>query len=424
MKAYSRVLLIVAAIWLSAMAVFVGMTQSYRSTNTDPVFVNDMVQTVKKHWGDFETFDGSTFAEEMLIFDSGDFIVYSTAGKELAEVRSTEEAMQRGCLCLAVAQDSRFLGTVVIPDPDKQHYDLVRQRLGMAAVLMSLVFLLTGALYGIYVRRTIIVPFRKMERFAENVANGELNEPLMLEQNNLFGAFTASFDIMREELLESRRREEALKIKEKELVASLSHDLKTPLTGIKLLCELLKVKVQDEYVSGKISSIHQKAQQMDILISDLLASTLDDLGKMTVDCCDEPSGLLHELLKAHDTKGLVHEAAVPECLICTDRSRLSQVIGNLISNSYKYAGTKIDASCRIKDNYLELSLQDYGGGVPEEELPLLTNKFYRGKSNSAGKDGSGLGLYIASELMARMNGELLCSSRNGGFCATLLIPLS
>ncbi len=424
MKAYSRVMLLVAAIWACMIAVFVGLTQSYRVEGTDPVFINDMVHTVRRHWGDLDTLDSGEFSDEMLIFDSNDFLIYSTAGKDLAEIRSVEEGMQRGCLCLAVAQDSRFLGTIVIPDPDKQHYDLVRQRLGLAAVIMSLVFLLTGGLYGLYVRRTIIVPFRKMERFAENVANGELDEPLMLEQNNLFGAFTASFDIMREELRESRRREEALKIKEKELVASLSHDLKTPLTGIKLLCELLKVKVQDEYVSGKIGSIHQKAQQMDILISDLLASTLDDLGEMTIDCCDESSELLPELLKAHDTKGLVRGEEVPECLICTDRLRLSQVIGNLISNSYKYAGTPIDASFRIKDNYLELSLQDYGGGVPEEELPLLTNKFYRGKANSGGKDGSGLGLYIASELMERMNGELICSSRKGGFCAALLIPLS
>ena len=158
MKVYSRVMLLVAAIWACMIAVFVGLTQSYRVEGTDPVFINDMVHTVRRHWGDLDTLDSGEFSDEMLIFDSNDFLIYSTAGKDLAEIRSVEEGMQRGCLCLAVAQDSRFLGTIVIPDPDKQHYDLVRQRLGLAAVIMSLVFLLTGGLYGLYVRRTIIVP--------------------------------------------------------------------------------------------------------------------------------------------------------------------------------------------------------------------------------------------------------------------------
>ncbi len=424
MKSYSKVLLLIAALLLAAVAVFFGMAHSYRSQETDPMFLNDLLQNVKKHWDDPKSVDTALYTPEMILFDSEGFIRYSTAQQRLAGIDSPQEALHDGCLCLAVTENTRFLGTLVIPDPNKTYFELVRQRLWIACGVTALLFVLAGVLYGVYVYRTIIVPFRKMETFAENVAAVGLDQPLMLEQNNLFGAFTESFDIMREELKASRQREHALKIKEKELVASLSHDLKTPLTGIKLLCELLRVKVQDEYLISKITSIHQKAEHMDVLISDLLASALEDLGEMSVSCQDEPSSILHELLLAHDTQGLVREGELPECLLFADRQRLSQIIGNLISNSYKYAGTAIDAGYRIKDRYLELSLQDYGGGVPEEELSLLTNKFYRGKTNAAGKDGSGLGLYIASELMAKMNGELICSCRNGGFCVTLLIPLS
>ena len=424
MKAYTRMLYLIAAILLAAIAVFALLTRSYRSHETDPLLLNDMLQTVKAHWEDMDSLDTGQFAGEMLIFNSEDFIVYSTAQKELTGIGSVQEAIHRGCVCLAVSEDSRFLGTIVIPDPDKTYYVLARRRLLIACGVTALLFLLAGLLYGSYVHRTIIAPFRKMERFAENVAGGNLDEPLMLEQDNLFGAFTVSFDIMREELKASRQRENALKIREKELIASLSHDLKTPLTGIKLLCELLRVKVQDEYVTAKISSIHQKAEQMDVLISDLLASSLEDIGELTVHCQDEPSSILQELLTAHDTQGLITGYSIPECMLSADRQRISQIIGNIISNSYKYAGTEIDVSSRFKDGYLELSIQDHGKGVPEEELELLTNKFYRGKTNSAGKDGSGLGLYIASELMAKMNGELICSSRGDGFRVTLLIPLS
>jgi signal transduction histidine kinase len=72
-----------------------------------------------------------------------------------------------------------------------------------------------------------------------------------------------------------------------------------------------------------------------------------------------------------------------------------------------------------------MSFADHGKGVPEEELPLITNKFYRGKSvRSSDKGGSGLGLYISSELMGKMSGELICSCSDKGFTVTLMILLS
>ena len=70
-----------------------------------------------------------------------------------------------------------------------------------------------------------------------------------------------------------------------------------------------------------------------------------------------------------------------------------------------------------------MTIRDHGQGVPQEELPLLTNKFYRGKQSAADKEGSGLGLYISSELMKKMKGQLIISSEDG-FAVTLLLPLA
>ena len=116
--------------------------------------------------------------------------------------------------------------------------------------------------------------------------------------------------------------------------------------------------------------------------------------------------MLHELVEEHDPRGLAREEAVPPCLLHVDRSRLSQIVGNVLSNSYKYAGTAIDIGYRLREGYLEMTVRDYGAGVPEQEIGLVTTKYYRGK-NAAGKDGSGLGLYIASLLMEKMGGEPL-----------------
>ena len=262
-----------------------------------------------------------------------------------------------------------------------------------------------------------------MQKFAGRIAQGDLDDPLMMEQDNLFGSFTESFDIMREELRESRRREEALRQREKELAASLSHDIKTPVTGIRLICELLAVRTDDTYLRGKIADIDRKAEQIHVLADDLLTSALDELGEMHLHCQDTPSSVLETLLKEHDTRGLVRTEAVPECLISADVSRLSQVIGNLISNSYKYADTPIDVRYAFCSGFLSMEIADHGSGIPEEELSLITTKYYRGKDNAAGKDGSGLGLYIASELMQRMGGALRCENRSG-LAVTLLIPLS
>ena len=423
MKTYSKALFLVIALMLAVITAFTAITVSYRGTQTNVTVLNDMTETIREQWEEIGSFDSSPYASEMLIYSSENFLLYSTADHTLAGVDSPAKAMQEGCLCLPVHDGSRFLGTVVIPDPAKADYDAARKKLVAAAAVLLLGLLLAGGLYGLYVRNTIILPFRKMERFAADVAAGRLDTPLMLEKSNLFGAFTQSFDIMREELRASRQRELELKIKEKELIASLSHDLKTPITGIKLLCELMAVKVRDEYVLSKVENIHQKAEQINVLVADLLASALDELGEMQVTFRDEPAAMLHELVAEHDTRQLVREGAIPPCMICADRLRLSQIIGNIVSNSYKYAGTAIDVGYRLREGCLEMTVRDYGEGIPEDEIGLVTTKFYRG-ANSEGKDGSGLGLYIASLLMEKMNGELICSAREQGFLVTLLLPLS
>lgn len=144
---------------------------------------------------------------------------------------------------------------------------------------------------------------------------------------------------------------------------------------------------------------------------------------MNVNCNEVTSAVLGDLLDEHDPHKKIVGAEIPDCLINVDRNRLSQVIGNIISNSYKYADTRIDVNYRFHENYLQMDILDYGKGVDEEELSLLTNKFYRGKNNTSEKEGSGLGLYISKELMEKMQGQLICRGKKEGFCVTLMIPL-
>jgi signal transduction histidine kinase len=177
-------------------------------------------------------------------------------------------------------------------------------------------------------------------------------------------------------------------------------------------------------VKAKVDNIEQKTQEISTLINDLLASALDDLGEMKVNVTEETSDILNVLVNEHDIYGKVHSEDIPECILRFDKNRMSQVIGNIINNSYKYADTNIDISYRFSGNFLEMKLRDYGEGVNPEEVGFLTNKFYRGRNNTVGKEGSGLGLYISSELMKKMGGQLICISDENGFEVTLMILLA
>ena len=157
----------------------------------------------------------------------------------------------------------------------------------------------------------------------------------------------------------------------------------------------------------------------------MFSSTLDDLGEFRVNCTDESSLVLKDIVMKYDDRGLVARNEIPEVLVHMDVKSMSQVIGNIISNSYKYANTAIDTEYTVVDQYLKMKIRDHGPGVPNDEIDLITNKFYRGRDWKEGKtDGSGLGLYIAKTLMEKMNGDLLAESDGDGLSITLLIPLS
>ena len=400
---------------------------SYRERKVDVIGINDLVQTAKENWGDFSSLEDIKKDMDFIIFDSDNNELYSSDSGTFSNIKSPMDALTADAICASVNEGEHFLGTVVVARPEKGGYGDTMRRILIVIIIMVLSVLLSYIVFFLYVNKNIIRPFRRMKHFAAQVAQGNLDEPLIMEKNNVFGVFTESFDIMREELAASKNREHALKMKEKELVASLSHDLKTPVTGIRVICELLSVKVEDAYVKGKINDIEKKTQDISILLNDLLSTTLDDLGELNVKCTEENAEILTKLLDEHDTKKKAATGNLPGCIIKVDKTRLSQVIGNVISNSYKYADTKIDVSYRFVEEYLEMKIADHGKGVAPEELPLLTNKFYRGKENAAGKEGSGLGLYISSELMKKMGGELICASGTEeapGLTVTLLLPLA
>lgn len=298
-------------------------------------------------------------------------------------------------------------------DGESKAYDSLRKELLTNSILFCMGLLLFCYVFLFFVYFHYIHPFRDMQGFASEVAKGNLDAPLKMTKHNYFGAFTESFDILREELKKAKENEYKANISKKELVAELSHDMKTPIAIIKATCEVLSFKDKNPDTQEKVRVIEQKADMIDQLIGNMFHATLEELESLKVEPVELLSDTIAPLFQELKYYGnITCNHAIPGCLIYADILRLKQVIDNIVNNSYKYAGTPMDVTFYDLEEGIRIELRDYGSGVPEEELPLVTEKFYRG-SNGKGKAGTGLGLYLSKYFMESMKGGFECYNENG-----------
>ena len=289
-------------------------------------------------------------------------------------------------------------------------------------IIVALVEALLIALFLLWVYRNIIKPFEDLKEFASDIASGDLDKPLKMDRGNIFGSFTESFDIMRTELSEAKQKEYEAQRSKMELVSQLSHDIKTPVASIKALGELLEAQSTDPKTKDRLGSIVTKADNIDAMVSDLFTETLTELNELNVEASEQESRILDRIIKDADHMDLVTGRNVEECIIMCDPLRVTQVVNNIIFNSYKYAGTKIHLESHIEDDYLVVSFTDEGGGVSNDEIPMITKRFRRGE-NAKGKPGSGLGLAIAYELMEKMGGDLEVANADKGLRVRLFFKI-
>ncbi len=275
-----------------------------------------------------------------------------------------------------------------------------------------------GLLGFFYVR--LMRPFRQLEIFAGQVAKGNLDFPLPVKKHDYFGAFTESFDLMREELKRAKESEYEANRSKKELVAELSHDIKTPVATIRATCEVMQVREQNADTLAKVAVIDAKAKLVDELITNLFQASLEELEVLKVEPLEESSAVIGDIFRElSDYSDIRVHGAPPSCLVYMDRLRLQQVIDNIVNNAQKYAGTPVTVGFWETGRGIGIRIRDEGEGVDPEELPYLGEKFYRG-GNAKGKAGSGLGLYLAGQFMERMYGGLEYYNENG-FVVELLL---
>lgn len=385
----------------------------------DTVAVNEIVQTVRRDWDDLEAHVNAT-GFDYVVLDAGGAVLYRTK-PGLSE--SVNAGIAHRDTMLDVERSGEPVGKLIIYNDDALMRQSEKRAVVAAAAVAMLLQLGICTGYFCYLRRAMVIPFCKLERFAQRVAGGNLDIPLEMDRHNLFGAFTESFDLMRTELKRARLAEAKANAAKKELVAKLSHDIKTPVASIKAASEVGAALAADDKNRENYQQIIQKADQINTLVTNLFSATLEELQELSVTPSDMKSGELCTLLENAD---YLHQAALPEipdCLLFADRLRLQEVFDNIFANSYKYAHTKIDLTVELKEGYLTVRVEDCGGGVTEEELPHLKEKFRRG-GNAQGIEGAGLGLYISDHCMREMGGRLVLENGTSGLRAEVWIALS
>lgn len=404
---------------LAEMLTLVWFSNDNSNVLQDSVTVNEAVQSVEADWHRIDTHRNITNLDYTVLDNEGTVRFRTKPG--LSE--SIHDAVIHRDTILDIEADGAVAGKIILYNNNPEIFGNNKNKLVTAIALAGFVQCVFFVVYWLSLNRRIVKPFHKLKKFAESVAGGNLDIPLEMDRHNIFGAFTESFDIMRSELKKARIAEAKANASKKELVAKLSHDIRTPVASIKAVSEVGAALAEDEKNRQNYAHIIHKSDQINTLVTNLFSATLEELQQLTTTPADMNSGEVFEMLERADYFHFAQIPEVPECLVIADKLRLQQVFDNLFANSYKYANTKIDVAVSLADDRLAIIIEDYGGGVTDNELPLLKEKFKRGKGSET-VDGAGLGLYISDYLMKEMQGELVLENSSHGLRTTVFLSLA
>ena len=354
---------------------------------------------------------------DLVLLDANDEVLYQTSGDIPTEPVA---AAGSGFSVLPVRLEAgRGLLILTSPEVEAAH-ETVDSTVALvtAFTAVSGIIMLT---YALWLDQRILRPFRNIKSVAEEIARGHLEVPLTMDRGGTFGAFTESFDLMRTELERARAAEAKALADKKELIAKLSHDLRTPIASIQAVSELGAL-TSGEREAARFVQIHAKTLQMSLLVTNLLSAAVEEQTELSVALRCVAAQEVIQLLQAADYQRWMELQQFPSCCVAADPVRLQQVFDNIFANAYKYGRAPVKAEGYLQSGKLLLLLEDMGDGVPIDEVSRLHIRYFRGV-NSRNAPGAGLGLYICDELLQAMSGELLVRNGDRGLCVSVILPL-
>lgn len=294
--------------------------------------------------------------------------------------------------------------------------------LGLAIIIILIV---TNGLLTYLVSRSIIKPIDSLKRAAEQIKEGNLDWPVQCKSKDEIGQLCLSFEEMRLKLKESIERQLQEEDNRKELISSISHDLKTPITSIKGYTEGILDGVADspEKIHKYAQTIHNKALDIDKLIDELFLYSKLDLQKEPfnfekIDLREFLAQGTEDLQFDLDKAGFKLDLDLAECpvMVIADREKLKRVIINIMTNSINFMDKEAGKiGITLQDGpdqgFAAIKIEDNGPGIPPEALPHIFNRFYRVEPSRGGAaGGNGLGLAIARRIIEEHGGSIWAES--------------
>ena len=297
-------------------------------------------------------------------------------------------------------------------------------------VLGALFLLMIGLLY--YIRGHIIVPFSRLSDVPKELARGNLAVTIPEEKSRFFGKFTWGVNLLRESIEDSRKKEITMQRDKKLLLLSLSHDIKTPLSAIKLGAKALAKGLykDEEKQRTAAESINNRADEIERFVSEITKAASEDFMSFEV---TQGEAFLSDIITKIDaryapqlamsgTEFVVQKYA--DCILSCDPDRLAECLQNLIENAIKYGdGRRIEIRFDKMDGCELITVSNTGCTLEAKELPQIFESFHRG-NNADRVQGNGLGLFICRRLMGLMNGEVYADIRDERFYITLVAKMA
>ncbi len=299
--------------------------------------------------------------------------------------------------------------------------------LGIAAALGTGVAVVLFVIFSnLYFIRSIIGPVGQITETAKRIAAGSYGIQIEKEFDDEIGELADTINNM------SIRIDQAEKT-QNEFVTSVSHELRTPLTAIAGWGEtLLYDDFSDpEQTKRGIGIMLKEAHRLTTLVEELLefSRMQDGRFKLSIEDCDirgefEDTVFMYgsRLRKENiELEYLDNDEDIPN--IPADGARLKQVFLNILDNAAKHGkeGRRITAQISMEDGWVAIRIRDFGPGIPEEELPFVKKKFYKGSSKER---GNGIGLAVCDEIVTMHNGQLIIeNAEGGGTLVSILLPV-
>lgn len=285
-------------------------------------------------------------------------------------------------------------------------------------------------LINVWFEKYVINPIQGLTDSAKRIAEGSYGTQAAKLADNEIGELTDEINEMSSRIALSDQATT-------EFISQISHELRTPLTAITGWSETL---MYDPALDGDslrgVTIISKEAERLTGMVSDLLEFTRIQDGRfnLRIELVDVAAELEYTLLtygKLMKQSGVELEYTAPERelpLVPGDPERLKQVFVNLLDNAAKHGGDgkRVEVSLKSEGDFsgkrIVVSIRDHGRGIPENELPFVKNKFYKGSSKNR---GSGIGLAVCDEIISRHSGTLDISNAEGGGClAEIRLPIS